>query len=213
MIRSWVAIAIVMCACSSKSNERGGDPPKPDPQRPEPTPDPKPTPKPDPKPDPKPAPVAHAADNHRSGAAACEPRNVPPNPEYQGCKSDKECAKGARCTVAHREGNAPFRNECATDACKSDADCGKGPGGVCSCESYGNFCIQGNCRTDADCGAGGACSPSYGCRGFTAGYFCHAAADECVNDQDCKRGDSWIPCRFSDQLGHWACTQMMCPVG
>src|SRR5437764_808213 len=63
---------------------------------------------------------------------------------------------------------------------------------VCRCReaaSDANACVMGNCVVDSDCGAGGYCSPS---RAFdrinfgVAGYWCHTASDECVDDVDCN---------------------------
>lgn len=61
------------------------------------------------------------------------------------------------------------------------------------------MCMPGNCRVDSDCESGGGyCSPSQNaglfvcsdgcsgtCGGGLTGYYCHTAADECVNDCDC----------------------------
>jgi hypothetical protein len=199
MIR-FVVAAVAVIACSKSATERATDPP---PRQPDPAVAVK-----------KPS-LDHPAERHRESASPCERATVPPNPSYQGCKSDTECTEpGSRCTVAHRVGNSVPANTCVKDACVADKDCGAGPGGVCECASYGNYCVRGDCRTDGDCGTGGACSISYGCRGAIDGYFCHKSADTCVNDQDCKSdGGGWTSCRFSAEVGHWACVTLQCPVG
>ena len=37
-------------------------------------------------------------------------------------------------------------------------------------------------------------------------YFCHTAADTCVNDTDCDAGK----CQFDSMAGHWHCGCAMC---
>ncbi|GAC1561658.1 MAG: hypothetical protein NVS3B10_19370 [Polyangiales bacterium] len=99
----------------------------------------------------------------------------------------------------------------------TDADCGSA--GVCACRlatvAESNVCFRGNCRTDADCKASW-CSPSgvdvsSSCPGLpigTVGYFCHSAADACVDDADCTGvGES---CAFDPDLVHFRCFQLRC---
>jgi hypothetical protein len=60
---------------------------------------------------------------------------------------------------------------------------------VCAC-GVANQCKKGNCRIDSDCGPGGYCSPATDACGAVLGYYCHTAADECVNDDDCAGRDA-----------------------
>jgi Cys-rich repeat protein len=90
-----------------------------------------------------------------------------------------------------------------------DTDCPTGQTCACHGAAYssgaGNTCIQGNCRVDSDCGSGGYCSPaenSMSCGGVL-GYYCHTAADLCVNDSDC--GSDLQVCTYSTTAGHWEC--------
>jgi hypothetical protein len=201
-----VAIAIALVACSK--NDRTADPQRhdntdPQPQVPQPKPQPQPKPEPKPQPDPPKAPPKLTA------KSKCQPlAGAKPDPSYQGCKSNAECGSGERCAVARRVGNSVFANACVRDACFDDDDCGKI--GTCECAPYGNSCSSnGNCRTSADCAGGLACEVDRGCRGFTGGYFSRTAADTCPADGLCKQG----ACRYSAEVGHWACIDMHCPVG
>jgi hypothetical protein len=73
-----------------------------------------------------------------------------------------------------------------------------------------------NCRVDTDCGAQGYCSPSSGtsiCGDSLAGYYCHTASDECIDDSDCLQNpnNAGIPgCVYSTTDSHWVC--IMVPV-
>lgn len=137
--------------------------------------------------------------------------------------SDADCTQGTngRCTRITVQGW-----ECTYDDCSTDADCPAleptgGRQGVCACEngvrSNANVCVYaGNCGTDADCD-GGYCSPSGGgcvaIAGFE-GFYCHTAADECVDDTDCF--DPSVPdkyCGYSTLKGHWECTSVTCIIG
>ena len=91
---------------------------------------------------------------------------------------------------------------------------------MCACQgtpysTRANVCRPGNCRVDADCGPSGSCSPSQstsGCGGDLDGYFCHTAADECIDDADCVT-ESGMPqfCAHDKPSGHWKCApQAMC---
>jgi hypothetical protein len=105
---------------------------------------------------------------------------------------------------------------CTYDTCYSDSSCTLG--GPCACEgesgSPGNSCVRGNCRTDADCGSNGYCSPTLGgCGNYggVVGYYCHTAADTCVNDSECVM--PMMPpgyCMYSPEVGHWACGYGQC---
>jgi hypothetical protein len=133
-----------------------------------------------------------------------------PDPKNPGCKSDAECKEHPHGACNRRGGghDAP-RNECEYDTCFSDADCGKGT--ACECSSDGTYCAQASCRSSADCN-GEACSQDRGCRSSIQGWSCHSPKDECNSDEDCtaKPGSG---CHFSRELGHWACSELRCPVG
>lgn len=164
---------------------------------------------------------------HRAAATPCDTtrpvgRALPPEaPVITGeCHSDAECASGmnGRCI---KTVDLFF---CSYDACISDGDCTGMDGGaaahsgICACESAfradNNICIfEGNCRTDADCG-GEYCSPTWpfgSCTldGTISGYYCHTAADECTDDQDCTSSGS-AGCAYSTLKGHWACGLITC---
>ena len=99
-------------------------------------------------------------------------------------------------------------NYCSYDTCFTDADCG---GKVCTCRespSDANSCQAGNCKLDADCGPGGYCSPSadpdktnFG----TTGWWCHTAADACIDDTDCN-SSKHEKCVYDPMLTHWTCS-------
>lgn len=105
---------------------------------------------------------------------------------------------------------------CTYDACMHDTDCNKGE--VCACHGspyvggYGNACVQGDCRVDSDCGPAGYCSPAYdtnSCGGLL-GYYCHTAADQCVNDTDCQSQAGYDVCTFIGS--RWQCAaEELCP--
>jgi hypothetical protein len=74
-----------------------------------------------------------------------------------------------------------------------------------------NRCSRsGDCSLDSDCGPGGYCSPSVQANSqcssgpAPAGFFCHTAKDECVNDTDC-RSSAGNFCVFAPERGLWAC--------
>jgi hypothetical protein len=96
-----------------------------------------------------------------------------------------------------------------------DSDC---PGGqTCAChgapytDSAGNECVKGNCRIDADCGAKGYCSPSSRtgiCGDSLGGYYCHTAADLCIDDSDCPQSATVVGspgCVYSTTNSRWEC--------
>lgn len=129
------------------------------------------------------------------------------------CQSDADCTKGknGRCTYG-----PSLSSVCSYDECVADADCGAG---ACDCRneafSGANVCFRGNCVVDADCG-GGFCSPSgtaltSNCRSNVPagafGFFCHSAADRCIDDADCGEGSS---CLFLPDVGHFACLEKRC---
>ncbi len=157
---------------------------------------------------------------HRASATSCEttrdPGSATAPPELMNkCTTDAECTSGknGRCF-----GSFLSANVCTYDECFNDGEC---KAAVCDCRNGGsvgliNKCVIGNCRTDADC-AGNYCSPSgtllaSGCTGPSAGsygFFCHTAADECVDDGDC--GDAITHCLFEPDVLHWKCIKVLCP--
>ena len=112
---------------------------------------------------------------------------------------------------------------CSYDACSTDADCPTGQPCQCRADATDNqatYCgPAGNCLTDADCGAGGYCSPSDGCGTYGNGtFYCHTAADTCVNDADCSLADAGpsggcdqiAACVYDATTQHWGCQQQAC---
>jgi hypothetical protein len=178
------------------------------------------------------APTADAADarrvplRHRATASAC-PSARPASTCDPGsggppaaCAADAECTTGVngRCVGNPRDGC-----RCNYDACSADTECTLG--GPCECRlasrgaSGANVCIAGNCRVDADCGAGGYCSPTLGsCGDFggLAGYYCHTAADQCVDDADCATilDGGFLGqrpyCMYARETGRWVCSNAGC---
>jgi hypothetical protein len=100
---------------------------------------------------------------------------------------------------------------CTYDACMQDSECPANR--VCECSYGGNACILANCHTDAECGGLG-CSPtrseSCGNMGGTVGYYCHTRRDECVNDEECKKGNEPGMCVYSPAGGRWTCNYSSC---
>ncbi len=101
----------------------------------------------------------------------------------------------------------PFAT-CVYDTCVVDSDCGAKS--MCECgtsASDGHSCMPGNCAVDSDCAGNGFCSPSRStCGNGVAGYFCHTATDECVDDADCAVGS----CVWNASIGHWWCATNHC---
>lgn len=161
---------------------------------------------------------------HRAAATMCddERSTVEPSiPSGSGapvdCTSHADCQNGdnGRCV-----GNSHDGWYCTYDLCFADADCGPSPK-VCECgggfRSDHNVCLnEGNCRVDADCGANGFCSPTLGSCGDysgTVGYYCHTAADECVDDADCADEPSTFGapyCAYNPTAGKWMCSSQQC---
>ena len=158
--------------------------------------------------------------NHRAAAAPCAGARDAFNLGHAGdkCVKDSECTAGldGRC-VAYL-GKPGF---CSYDACTADADCGSAS--VCACRNFANFaantCFHGDCQVDADCGAAGYCSPSavdvgtdcnLGVQPGSYGFFCHTAADECVDDADCPGAMGQGACLLQPDKGHWACQTLLC---
>jgi len=162
--------------------------------------------------------------NHRPDDSQCATLPAPGDcntPPLQGgefsCSTDGDCTSGTngRCNT---DAPAPIAGcQCDYDACAVDTDCPGGELCVCHGSPYfygaGNTCTPGNCRVDSDCGPHGYCSPTVppeAC-GFVGGYFCHTAADTCLNDSDC--GTSFVSaCVWSGTDGggdgRWECEQV-----
>jgi hypothetical protein len=89
-------------------------------------------------------------------------------------------------------------------------------GELCVCHgspysNSGNTCMRSGCQVDSDCGAHGYCSPSTSSNscGGVAGYYCHTASDQCVNDSDCPGG--FDVCEWSTASDSWVCQmQTLC---
>ena len=166
------------------------------------------------------SPVAHAPKYHRPAATVCAPSTSTGSSACKdhgpsgSCKTNADCTAGTngKCDIA---GGGAFICACFYDTCTSDSECSTG--GPCACQGSpyqfeSNGCAPaGNCRVDADCGASGYCSPSggAGCSGSIAGYYCHVAADECVDDADCKSTSGPTACTFDKTKKHWACTPVL----
>jgi hypothetical protein len=160
---------------------------------------------------------ARVASAHRGSATAC-PTDRPPGPgglPAGSCTKDADCTAGknGRCLV-----DIGGKVSCSYDECVADTDCGTG---VCDCRNKqnreANTCIKGNCRTDGDC-KGQSCSPSgvhvdpYCTGGIpigSYGWFCHTAADECLDDTDCKALD-FGACVLDTDVVHWKCRALSC---
>jgi hypothetical protein len=158
---------------------------------------------------------------HRPSASTCAPSTGtgggicgggggPPG----SCKSDADCTAGTNghCDIS---GGGALICMCFYDTCANDSDCTTG--GPCACQgtpyqAQSNNCAPGNCKVDADCGAGGFCSPSEGttgCSGGLDGYFCHTAADECIDDTDCPTSSGPKVCNYDKTKAHWVCSDLL----
>lgn len=157
---------------------------------------------------------------HRASAEACAPSKGSGTTCSGGgageCSSDADCKSGTNGHCAKQGGGAPLC-QCFYDTCTNDSECTNG--GPCACEGnpyqfISNSCAQGNCKVDADCGAKGYCSPSEStsCSGGLAGYFCHTAADECLDDEECADAGPAVVCAYDSTKQHWACAGLLlCP--
>jgi len=153
--------------------------------------------------------------DHRALAAACTPTPADANaPTFTYGASGTPCTSDAQCGS---DGGLPghcLRGACTIDECLTDDDCGGG--GVCACSSHlpngvlrnMNRCVQGNCRIDSDCGTGGYCVPSGGLCFSPAGFFCHTAADTCVDPTiDCPSA-CISACSYFPDRGGFACVAL-----
>jgi hypothetical protein len=148
---------------------------------------------------------------HRAADVACPstslnaavfPDGGPP------CTTDSECADAGGGTQL-----TCLQGKCSADQCLLDSDCPAGSACGCANSYYGgnashpNSCFTSECRVDSDCGSGGYCSPSFvGYCGGLTGYFCHKAADTCVNDTDCLCASSQGGrCYYEPTVSHWQC--------
>jgi hypothetical protein len=159
---------------------------------------------------------------HRPSGAAC-PQQRGPGMLPSGCPwdaglmpmclHDSDCTQGnsGRCLPATLT-PLPCAVACSYDECFADTDCPSNQ--PCDCrqsatDNAPNTCVGGSqCRIDSDCGPGRYCSPSAGYGSFNCGYayFCHTAADTCVNDTDCDSGR----CQYDSTAGHWHCGGPLC---
>jgi len=143
-----------------------------------------------------------------------------PDGGANGCAADSDCASGTngRCFSPNGPLAACSPTSCSYDQCASDSDCATRV--PCECRASGldseaNLCVTGgNCAVDSDCGTHGYCSPG-ALTNFcsTPIYFCHTAADSCVDDTDCSRSGAGYPqsCNYDPMLGHFACSDACVP--
>jgi hypothetical protein len=159
--------------------------------------------------------------NHRPSDAQCSTPAPPGDcagsyPDGGGCASDGDCTgAGTNGRCIHPGGGPAAPCFCTYDRCLGDTDCSAGQ--TCAChgapytDSAGNACVKGNCRIDADCGAQGYCSPSSDtgiCGDSLAGYYCHTAADLCIDDSDCPQSATVVGnpgCVYSTTDSRWEC--------
>ncbi len=150
---------------------------------------------------------------HRATDVACSPTTLAaagfPDGGAPSCNADADCADGG---VAGRPLTC-LQGKCSADQCLVDSDCAAGSACGCADSYYGgnaihvNSCFTSTCRVDSDCGSGGYCSPSFGayCGGLT-GYYCHKAADTCMNNADCQCASAQGgACTYEPSVSHWQC--------
>jgi hypothetical protein len=146
-----------------------------------------------------------------------------------GCTSDSQCTAGVNGRCFPFEGLVG-PGGCSYDECFTDSNCGSKTPCLCrtsSTDNSANVCnVAGNCAVDSDCGPAGYCSPSAQivpnqppnvCFGSTP-YYCHTAADLCINSSDCAPSDGGPPtpgiptytCAYSPQDDRWECTNAVC---
>jgi hypothetical protein len=160
--------------------------------------------------------------NHRPSDAQCATSAAPGDcvaafPDA-GCASDSDCTEaGTNGRCINGGGGVAAPCACTSDKCAVDIDCPAGQ--TCAChgapytDGNSNTCVTGNCRVDADCGTQGYCSPSSLtaiCGDSLAGYYCHTAADRCIDDSDCPGPSPGKPagsagCLYSTKDSRWEC--------
>ncbi|HEX7509299.1 MAG TPA: DUF6599 family protein [Polyangia bacterium] len=178
---------------------------------------------------------------HRSTPASCPSQRGPgpscANTMCSSCSSDPQCIDGKNGRCFPWEGLVSLGG-CSYDECFTDSNCGLRTPCLCRSsptDNNANMCdVGGNCAVDSDCGPGGYCSPSmetcYSTNleavvegrnyGGPNPYYCHTAADLCVNDSDCASLDAgtattsscptYTPCAYNAQSNRWECTQLLC---
>ena len=130
-------------------------------------------------------PVSQVPSYHRATAPTCDVTPAEAN-SFTYDAAGKPCTSDDTCNSPNGPRGHCLRGACSIDECLSDDDCGTGRACMCSDHTpnsaivNSNFCVSAECRTDSDCGAGGFCMPSAGVC-FTAGLYCHTAADTCVD--------------------------------
>jgi len=137
--------------------------------------------------------------NGRCSSGAFGPRQL--SCSYDECQVDDDCAGSAPCACRASSASADA-NRCITDSnCRTDADCGEA--GFCSPSQLGGGCV---CPSAALCTGDSSCSPGPCVCGDACGhgYFCHTAADTCVDDSDCNQSGS---CNYDTVTGHWSCSE------
>jgi hypothetical protein len=160
--------------------------------------------------------------NHRPSGTTCPqqrgPGMLPSSCNYDAgtpalCLRDSDCTQGNNGRCVHPDLTpAVCVTGCSYDECFTDSDCAANA--PCDCrasatDSTANTCVAGSqCRVDADCGPGGYCSPSAGYGPFQCGiaYFCHTAADTCLNDTDCDAAK----CQYDSTAALWRCGGPTC---
>lgn len=169
--------------------------------------------------------------NHRSSAACCPTRRGS-GPQFSSSRAST-CTSDSQCTSGPNGRCFPFQGlvgpgGCSYDECFTDSDCGSKTPCFCrtsATDNSANVCGgPGNCAVDSDCGPGSYCSPSVQvgpnqtanvCGGSEV-YYCHTAADLCVNDSDCvspdggPQTDSSPRCGYNLQENRWECVAAFC---
>lgn len=164
--------------------------------------------------------LPHAPAKHRATAIDCAEPPLPPDPDLSAhsfgpsasfsCKTHTDCTayEDGRC-VAFDTSPPTERGgtRCIYSVCNSDADCDSD---ACECGTVANRCVPGNCRVDSDC-ASGFCSPSFDmCSHEVTGYWCHTAADECIDDGDCDASHFLNHCVADPTTARWTCPRATC---
>jgi hypothetical protein len=165
-----------------------------------------------------PVPTNHRPSNAECIAPAPAGDCSGPGPTAGGCTTDNACTSGTDGRCITPGGGIASDCVCTYDACTADTDCTTGKTCACHGSPYtdgaGSTCVVGNCRVDSDCGVSGYCSPSSTtsvCGNNLAGYYCHTAKDECVNDTDCPSSTTTpgVPmCIYSTTDTRWECVEV-----